>query len=61
MFWRRKPRCKSLSPSVSPRYAGRRCQRELGHDGVCWITVGAYKHMWQQGFYERLGKALEVE
>jgi hypothetical protein len=60
---RKKPRCKNTSPSQHPSYRGKRCQRRLGHDGMCWVRIGLspYKHYWDQAMYERLGQATKVE
>lgn len=61
MFRRRKNRCLNLSPSPHPAYHGRQCERKNGHDGMCRITIGAFKHYWRQEFHERLGQALRKE
>jgi hypothetical protein len=57
-MFRKKKRCRNLSPSPHPSYHGRQCARDAGHDGMCLIKIGPYRHYWRQEFYERLGQAL---
>jgi hypothetical protein len=57
-MFRKKRRCQNLSPSPHPSYHGRQCEREQGHDAMCRISVGPYKHYWRQEWYERLGQAI---
>ena len=60
-MFRKKRRCRNLSPSVHPSYSGRQCEKEENHEGVCRISLGPYKHYWRQEFYERLGQARKKE
>lgn len=60
-FFRRKNRCRNLSPSPHPAYRGRQCRLEAGHDGLCELKIGPYRHYWDQELYRRQGKALEKE
>jgi len=57
---KRKNRCPNLSPSQHPAYRRKRCEFEIGHDSLCRISIGPYKHYWNQSSYERLHKALTV-
>jgi hypothetical protein len=61
MRFRRRKRCRNLSPSPHPSYRGRQCQLAPDHDGSCRISIGPYKHYWNQQFYERRGLALRKE
>lgn len=62
MFKRRKKnRCPNLSPSPHPSYARKRCELKAGHNSVCRISIGPYKHMWNQDIYELRGTALTVK
>lgn len=57
-MFRKRKRCRNLSPSPHPSYSGKQCTREEDHDGMCRAKVGTYYTYWNQRFYERLGQAL---
>jgi hypothetical protein len=60
-MFRKKKRCRNLSPSPHPSYNGKRCRREEGHDGMCQLKIGPYRHYWNQAVYERRGQARVVD
>lgn len=60
-MFRKKRRCQNIDPSPHPAYGGRQCERRQGHDGLCRISIGPYKHYWHNAFYERLGTARRKE
>ena len=56
-MFRKRKRCRNVSPSPHPSYNGKQCERDAEHEGMCRISIGPYKHYWRQAFYERLGQA----
>lgn len=44
MRFRRRKRCPNRT--TTGERAGLRCEKDAGHDGMCTVNVGRYKHYW---------------